>query len=83
MSVTAPVPPPDFVATAPRKKAKAAEGSVGLTHAGWFTRITILVVVLLWLVPTVGVLVTSFRPVQLVETTGWWTAFEHPFHAAS
>jgi alpha-glucoside transport system permease protein len=79
MTVTAPVPPPDFVATAPRKPAK---GTVGLTHAGWFTRITILVVVLLWLVPTVGVLVTSFRPVGLVESSGWWTAFAHPFHAS-
>ena len=79
MSVTAPAPPPDFVATAPTKTSKGPEGSVGLTRAGWFTRITILVVVLLWLVPTVGVLVTSFRPVNLVQTTGWWTAFAHPF----
>ena len=31
-------------------------------------RITILVVVLLWLIPTVGVLVTSFRPEALVDT---------------
>ena len=82
MSVTAPVPPPDFVATAPRKSAKGTTGSVGVSQAGWFTRITILVVVLLWLIPTVGVLVTSFRPVQLVETTGWWTALGHPFRAS-
>ena len=82
MSVAAPVPPPDFVATEPRKPAKGTTGSVGLSHAGWFTRITILVVVLLWLVPTVGVLVTSFRPVRLVETTGWWTALGHPFRAS-
>ena len=30
-------------------------------------RITILVVVLIWLIPTVGVLVTSFRPEALVR----------------
>ena len=81
MSVTAPAPPPDFVATQRRKPAKARAGTVGLTHAGWFTRIVILVVVLLWLVPTVGVLVTSFRPVNLVENSGWWTALSHPFRA--
>ena len=44
-------------------------------------RITIIVVVVLWLIPTVGVLVTSFRPERLVDTTGWWTALGHPFRA--
>jgi alpha-glucoside transport system permease protein len=50
--------------------------------AGWFVRITILVIVVLWLIPTIGVLVTSFRPEELVTTTGWWTALAHPFQAA-
>ena len=81
MSVAAPVPPPDFVATAPPKSAKGTSGAVGVSHAGWFTRITILVVVLIWLVPTAGVLVTSFRPEHLVDTSGWWTALGHPFRA--
>jgi alpha-glucoside transport system permease protein len=45
-------------------------------------RITILVIVILWLIPTIGVLVTSFRPEALVDTTGWWTALAHPFQAA-
>jgi alpha-glucoside transport system permease protein len=80
MSVTAPVPPPDFVPSAPATGRKA---TVGVRHGGWFTRITILIVVLIWLVPTVGVLVTSFRPVDLVESTGWWTALAHPFHASA
>jgi alpha-glucoside transport system permease protein len=83
MSVTAPVPPPDFVAAPPRRPAKGTAGSVGVSHAGWFTRITLIAVVLIWLVPTVGVLVTSFRPVHLVETTGWWTALGHPFRAGA
>ena len=52
-------------------------------HGGWFVRITIIVVVLIWLIPTLGVLVTSFRPEDLVNTTGWWTALAHPFHAAA
>jgi len=83
MTVTAPVPPPDFVATAPRKGRPSKSGILGVSQAGWFTRITILVVVLLWLIPTLGVLITSFRPVELVETTGWWTALSHPFHAGA
>ena len=36
----------------------------------------------LWLIPTVGVLVTSFRPEELVDTTGWWTALGHPFRTS-
>ena len=77
MTVTAPVPPPDFVATPPRKSPPPKSGILGVNQAGWFTRITILLVVLLWLIPTMGVLITSFRPVHLVETTGWWTALAH------
>jgi alpha-glucoside transport system permease protein len=50
---------------------------------GWFVRITIFVVVVLWLIPTVGVLVTSFRPEELVDTSGWWTALGHPFRSGS
>ncbi len=52
-------------------------------RASWFVRITIVVVVLLWMIPTIGVLISSFRPADLVETTGWWTVFAHPFRAAA
>lgn len=46
---------------------------------GWFVRITILVVVAFWLIPTLGVLFTSFRPQEVVDTSGWWTVFAHLF----
>ena len=82
MSVTAPIPPPDAIPSEKPGQLTATTGSVGTTHGGWFTRITITVVVLLWLVPTVGVLVTSFRPVDLVQSSGWWTAFAHLFSGA-
>jgi alpha-glucoside transport system permease protein len=52
-------------------------------QSGWFVRITILVVVVLWLIPTAGVLITSFRPEQLADTTGWWTALAQPFEAGA
>ena len=52
-------------------------------RASWFVRITLLVVVLIWMVPTVGVLISSFRPEDLVNNTGWWTVFAHPFRAAA
>jgi alpha-glucoside transport system permease protein len=31
--------------------------------------------VALWTIPTLGMLVSSFRPELQVKTTGWWTAF--------
>ena len=40
----------------------------------------IFLVCLIWLVPTFALLVSSFRPENLIATTGWWTAFVPPFH---
>jgi alpha-glucoside transport system permease protein len=50
-------------------------------NAGWFVRITVLAVVLLWIIPTLGVLITSLRPETLVDSSGWWTALGSPFEA--
>ncbi len=41
--------------------------------------VILIVIALLWLTPTVGLLVSSFRPSTEVSTTGWWTAFQTPF----
>jgi alpha-glucoside transport system permease protein len=58
-------------------------GRAAKWRGGWFVRITIIVVVLLWIIPTLGVLISSFRPADLVESTGWWTVFAHPFRPAA
>ena len=42
-------------------------------------RITIIVIALLWTIPTVGLLITSFRHPDDIQTSGWWTVFQHPF----
>jgi alpha-glucoside transport system permease protein len=38
---------------------------------------TLAVICLLWLIPTLGLFVSSFRPRDLIATTGWWTVFPH------
>jgi alpha-glucoside transport system permease protein len=38
----------------------------------------VIVITVLWTLPTFGLLVTSVRPANDVATTGWWTFFEHP-----
>ncbi len=45
-----------------------------------FVHAIIIIISLVWLTPTVGLLVSSFRPANLVATTGWWTAFTPPLH---
>jgi alpha-glucoside transport system permease protein len=41
--------------------------------------LAIVLICLLWIAPAVGLLVSSFRPPNLVSTTGWWTALTPPF----
>jgi len=45
-------------------------------------RITIILIAILWTLPTVGLLISSFRPAVDLQTSGWWTIFLHPFEAA-
>lgn len=32
---------------------------------------------ILWTIPTLGLLISSFRPPAAINTTGWWTIFPH------
>ena len=68
--------PPKAPAPAPQKDRLEDAG-----RGGWFLRITIIVIVILWTIPTLGVLITSFRPEDAVNASGWWTALAHPFRA--
>ncbi len=38
----------------------------------------IILMILVWVVPTVGLLVTSLRPAQAINTSGWWTVLSPP-----
>ena len=42
-------------------------------------RIALFLIVAMWIIPVVGLLVSSFRAEQAVSTTGWWTVFANPF----
>jgi alpha-glucoside transport system permease protein len=44
------------------------------------TNVAVIVLTLIWIVPTLGLLVSSFRPFSDIATTGWWTALSPPFH---
>ena len=36
-----------------------------------------LVIATIWVIPTFGLFISSFRPEDLIKTTGWWTVFEN------
>jgi alpha-glucoside transport system permease protein len=50
--------------------------SRGLLHT------VIILIAVLWLIPTIGVLITSFRPAQDVANSGWWTVLGNIFDSA-
>ena len=69
MSATAVKAPPEVPQPEVPQRGDVEDAGRG----GWFVKITIVVIVILWSIPTLGVLITSFRPEDLVNTSGWWT----------
>ncbi len=43
----------------------------------WPIKLVILFIVIVWVIPTVGVLISSFRPPAAVDANGWWTVFSN------
>ncbi len=42
-----------------------------------FVNGVLIIICLLWTIPTLGVLITSFRPSEDIFSSGWWTVFPH------
>lgn len=40
----------------------------------WAVQLSTLALVLLWIFPTVGLLVSSFRTVDQINSSGWWAS---------
>jgi alpha-glucoside transport system permease protein len=61
------------------KQRKMKRRRDGTEKASWFVRIAVLIIVLMWTLPTLGLLVNSFRPSVDSSSTGWWTSLLDPF----
>jgi alpha-glucoside transport system permease protein len=44
-----------------------------------WVRVTVFVIAFIWTVPTVGILISSFRDPDAIRSSGWWSVILHPF----
>jgi alpha-glucoside transport system permease protein len=72
--VMAPVPPDERRLTRTERRAVAAKTKLSSPAAS----IIAIVIAALWTVPTLGLLITSFRPELDIRQSGWWTFFSNP-----
>ncbi len=61
-----------------RQAGRRASLSARLAARG-VLHIVLIAISLAWLLPSVGLLVSSLRPAALISTSGWWNAFTFPF----
>jgi alpha-glucoside transport system permease protein len=72
-----PVPATE-VAGASRTQARTrSRKSPGLGRG--FLHLSLIVLMFIWAIPTIALLVASFRPAAETNTSGWWTAFTPPW----
>lgn len=45
-------------------------------------RVVVIMIALIWTLPSAGLLVSSLRPPGDITSSGWWTVFAHPFEAS-
>ena len=58
-------------------------GSPGPRWLGFVgVRVAVVVIVVIWSLPTVGLLISSLREPSAITQTGWWDALLHPFESA-
>ncbi len=60
---------------APKKRRKATSFDANPAKAGWLTKLVLVLLCLIWMVPVIGTFITSFRTVDDATSTGWWTVF--------
>lgn len=61
----------------PEEKSGIKESARRKLSSPWAVIVVVFITVI-WTIPTVGLLVTSFRPAADAQNTGWWTFFRNP-----
>ncbi len=82
MTTTGTTPPPTPVPGEVKPRRAIPKGTEraapGAGKASWVVKAVMLVLCVLWLVPTVGIIVTSFRTPDAALSSGWWTVITSP-----
>ncbi|MFF5479712.1 carbohydrate ABC transporter permease [Streptomyces sp. NPDC012935] len=68
------VPPPPETVTAEQ----SLGGRIASFVSGGVVRVFLILVGLFWLVPTIGLLLSSLRPPEEMTASGWWEVFSKP-----
>ncbi|HEU5440033.1 MAG TPA: carbohydrate ABC transporter permease [Ktedonobacterales bacterium] len=68
--------------SAPEVLARGATPRERLVRVVSSSLVTVIVIIiaLLWSVPTFGLFISSFRPAAAIQSTGWWTGLLPPWH---
>jgi len=61
-----------------KAKKSPAHFDANPAKAGWLTKLVLVLLCLVWMIPLFGTFVTSFRTLDDANKTGWWTIFTHP-----
>ena len=69
--------PEEAVTSRQLKKQLRLQDAKTKLSSPWASGIAIILAIL-WTIPTFGLFVTSFRPPDDIETSGWWTFFANP-----
>jgi len=59
--------------------ARKEKGLLGRLWEHWPIKLAVIIIVVIWLIPTIGLLISSFRDPEAVKTSGWWTVLSNPF----
>ncbi len=59
----------------PRPREQTLSGRLVEFISRWPVHLVLVGIAILWLVPSVGLLITSFRPRPDIASTGWWETF--------
>jgi len=61
-----------------KRPRKSAAGDAARAISSPWASVAAIVIAVLWTVPTIGLLITSFREPRAINTSGWWTSFGDP-----